>query len=227
MVFGRSRVDGKTYRLEGDATRAIIRGRRVRGYRVPDARDLCIWPYDSAGRVLSEDNLKTSFPHAYRYLIRCHPRLAERPAKDGVPWYAPSRDVSDYSQRGPRLVSSKVSSPAGFTLIDNPAAVCHNSVAVIEPDASKMDAHCLLAILNSSVFWRFIRLTTPYVGCGRQVLRLSDVRQFPIPPPTTEDQRRLFEMIGNLARQTMRTGAVPTAQEQIDALVNHLFESEH
>ena len=48
VVFGRSRVDGETYRLEGDVTRTIIRGRHIRGYRVPDSRDLCILPYDSA-----------------------------------------------------------------------------------------------------------------------------------------------------------------------------------
>jgi len=226
VVFGRSRVDGKTYRLEGDVTRTIIRGRHVRGYQVPHSRDLCIWPYDSAGRVLSEDNLRTNFPHVCQYLTQCRPRLTDRPAKDGAPWYAPSRDVSDYSQCSPKLVSSKISSPAGFTLINNSAAACHNSVLVIVPDASKIDAHCLLGILNSSVFWRFIRLTTPYMGCGRQVLRLSNVRRFPIPCPMTEKQRRLHRMIGDIARQAVDGGGVPPVQEQIDALVNRLFESE-
>jgi hypothetical protein len=65
------------------------------------------------------------------------------------------------------------------------------------------------------------------MGCGRQVLRLSDVRRFPIPRPTTEDQRRLFEMIGNLARQAMLRGDVLAAQKQIDALMNRLFELEN
>ena len=227
VVFGRSRVDGKTYRLERDVTRTIIRGRHVRGYRIPGSRDLCIWPYDSAGRVLSEDDLKTNYPQVYQYLKQCRPRLAKRPAQAGVSWYAPSRDASDHSACGPTLISSKISSPAGFTLIDNPAAVCHNSVVVIAPDASKMEAHCLLGILNSSIFWRFICLTTPYMGCGRQVLRLSDVRRFPIPWPMTEDQRRLFEMIGNLARQAMLRSDVAAVQEEIDTLVNRLFESEN
>ena len=123
VVFGRSRVDGKTYRLEGDVTRTIIRGRHIKGYQIPESRDLCIFPYDSAGRVLPEDDLKTNFPHAYQYLTHCRPRLAERPMKDGVPWYATSRDVSGLSRSSPRLVSSKISSPVGFTLIDNPAAL--------------------------------------------------------------------------------------------------------
>ncbi|MCX7424130.1 MAG: Eco57I restriction-modification methylase domain-containing protein [Planctomycetia bacterium] len=92
VVFGRSRVDGKTYRLEGNVTRTIIRGRHIRGYRAPDSRDLCIFPYDSDGRVLSEDNLRADFPHAYQYLMQCRLRLAERPAKDGLRWYAASRD---------------------------------------------------------------------------------------------------------------------------------------
>ncbi len=226
VVFGRSRVDGKTYRLEGDVSRTIIRGRYIKGYQTPESHDLCIFTYDSAGRVLLEDDLKTNFPHAYQYLVNHRPRLAERLTKDNMPWYAAWRKVPDLFQSSPRLVSSKISSPAGFTLIDNPTIVCHNSVVVIVPDASKIDPHYLLGILNSSIFWRFIRLTTPYMGCGRQVLRLSDVRRFPIPWPMTEKRQRLCETIGDLARQALGGDDVRIAREQIDVLANHLFESE-
>ena len=52
---------------------------------------------------------------------------------------------------------------------------------VIVLDASKIDPFTLLGILNSQVFWRFLRLTTPYMGTGPQVLRPADVRRFPIP----------------------------------------------
>jgi hypothetical protein len=225
-VLARSRVDGKTYRLEADVTRTIIRGRHVRGYQVPDSRDVFIWPYDSAGRVMAEDSLKVDFPHAYKYLTYCRPRLADRPTQNGVPWYAPVPDASEYSQCRARLVSSKISSSVGFTLIDDPTATCHNSVVVIVPDTAEIDPYSLLGILNSSVFWRFVRLTTPYMGCGRQVLRLSDVRRFPIPWPMTEDQQRLCEMIGDLARQAVGEGDGLAVREQIDALANHLFESE-
>jgi hypothetical protein len=97
---------------------------------------------------------------------------------------------------------------------------------VIVPDASKIDPHYLLGILNSSIFWRFIRLTTPYMGCGRQVLRLSDVRRFPIPWPMTEKRQRLCETIGDFARQALGGNDVRTAREHIDVLANHLFEPE-
>jgi len=225
VVFGRSRVDDKTYRLEGDATRTVIRGRYIKGYQTPKSHDLCIFPYDSAGRVLLEDDLKTNFPHAYQYLMHYRPRLAERPATDSVPWYAACHKMPDFFQCSPKLVSSKISSSSGFTLTDNPIIVCHNSVVVIAPDASKIDPHYLLGILNSNIFWRFIRLTTPYMGCGRQVLRLSDVRRFPIPWPMTAEQRRLCETVGDLARQAMGGDDVRTVQEQIDVVANRLFES--
>ena len=58
--------------------------------------------------------MKTNFPHTYQYLMRCRPRLAARPTKVGVPWYATSREVSGLSQCSLRLVSSKISSPAGL-----------------------------------------------------------------------------------------------------------------
>ena len=190
---------------------------------VPESRDLCVFTYDSAGHVLPEDDLKTNFPHAYQYLMRCRPCLAARPTKVSVPWYATSREVSGLFQC--RLISSKISSPLGFTVIDDPATVCHNSVVMIAPNVSKIDPYCLLGILNSSVFWRFVRLTTPYMGCGRQVLRLSDVRRFPIPWPMTAERQQLCETIGDLARQAMQASDVRIVQERIDALANSLFES--
>jgi hypothetical protein len=224
VVFGKSRVNGKTYRLEGDVTRAIIRGRHVKGYQIPESHDLCILPYDSEGRVLSEDGLQRNFPNAYHYLMDCRSRLAERPMKIGVPWYAASRRLPDLYRFNPKLVSSKISSRGGFTLIDNPNVAFHNSVVVLVPNPAKVDPHCLLGILNSSVFWRFIRLTTPFMGCGRQVLRLSDVRRFPVPKQMTEEQRGLCEMIADLARQTMRRGNLRIPQDEIDALAGRLFE---
>ena len=113
--------------------------------------------------------------------------------------------------------------PDPFSL--RPIAVCHNSVVVIIPDVSKIEPYYLLAILNSGTFWRFIRLTTPCRGCARQVLRLSDVRRFPIPWPMTEAQRRLCEAIAGLARQAMRSAEFRTVQDKIDALANVLYKA--
>jgi hypothetical protein len=94
---------------------------------------------------------------------------------------------------------------------------------VIVPDASTIDPFCLLGILNSQVFWQFLRLTTPYMGCGRQVLRLADVRRFSIPRPMTEKQRHLCSLIGALAQKAMAGGDIDAVQDRIDILVSQLF----
>lgn len=224
VVFAKSPVNGKTVRLEADMTRTIIRGRNIKGYQLPPSHNFCVLPCDSTGCLLPEHELRTQFPRVYQYLVHCRSRLAHRPTNRGEPWYTPWCGNLELFQRGPRLISSKISSPAGFTLIDDSTIVCHNSVVVIVPDPSKIDPHCLLGILNSQVFWRFLRLTTPYMGTGRQVLRLSDVRRFPIPWPLREEQRYLCNLIGGLTQKALSGGEIDILQKQIDALTNRLFE---
>ena len=223
VVFGRSRVDGKTYRLEGEATRPIIRGHHINGYLAPKSQNLCIYPYDAAGHIFPEEVFQRDFPWAYHYLLCHQSRLLKRPRSGSLAWYATSLGNSDLLKSGLMLVCSKISSAASFTFIDDPIAVCHSSIVVMIPDVSKIEPYCLLAILNSNTFWRFIRLTTPYMG-ARQVLRLSDVRRFPIPWPITEEQRRLCEAIAGFARQAMHNAEIRAAQDKIDALVNVLYK---
>lgn len=225
VVFGRSRLDGKTYRLEGEATRPIIRGRHIKGYRDPVSQDLCIYSYDSTGHIFSEEVFQKDFPWTYHYLL-CHQSLLlKRPMSDSLPWYATALRNSDLLKSGPKLVCSKISSPASFTFIDDPITVCHNSIVVMIPDASKIEPYCLLAILNSSTFWRFVRLTTPYMGCTRQVLRLSDVKRFPIPWPMTVEQKQLCEVIEGFARQARYGAETQAVQAKIDAWVNILYKT--
>lgn len=140
-----------------------------------------------------------------------------------VPWYASWAKDAEVSRVGLRLVSSKISAHRGFSLIDDSTIVCHNSVVVIVPDASKIEPFPLLGMLNSQAFWRFLRLTTPYMGAGRQVLRLADIRRFPIPWPMTEDQRRLCSLIGDLVQKAMSTRDVDAVQDRIDGFVNEFF----
>lgn len=223
IVFAKSRVDSKTYRLEADLTRPIVRGRHIRGYRNPESPNLCVFPFDSSGRLLAKDEMREQFPLVYQYLAQCRPILSRRPMKHGMPWYVSWATAAEVPPFGLRLVSSKISAHRGFTLINDSTTVCHNSVVVIVPDASKIDPFSLLGMLNSQVFWRFLRLTTPYMGTGRQVLRLADVRRFPIPWPMTEEQRRLSSLIGDQARRAMTAGDVGAVQDRIDGLVNELF----
>jgi hypothetical protein len=223
IVFAKSRVDSKIYRLEADLTCPIVRGRHIKGYQSPESPNLCVFPFDSSGRLLAEDELREQFPFVYQYLTHCRPSLSRRPAKHGMPWYASWAADAEVSPGSLRLISSKISAQRGFTLIDDSTTVCHNSVVVIVPDASKIDPFTLLGILNSHVFWRFLRLTTPYMGAGRQVLRLADVRRFPIPLPMTKEQRHLSSHIGYLARKATTTADVGAMQDRIDVLVNQLF----
>ena len=128
IVFAESRVDGKTYRLEADMIRPIVRGRHIRGYRsLPSRSNLCVFPFDRSGCLLAGRRItRRQFPFVYQYLTQYRPSLSRFPAKHGVPWYD-SIVGQGCGRFSPRLALdlSAARSPLirGFTLIDD-STIC-------------------------------------------------------------------------------------------------------
>ena len=151
--------------------------------------------------------------------------LANHPLNDGTCWYAASLNKTIMNQQMPIIIGSKISSSSGFTILNDPQVICHNSTLILVPNPTIMDPYALLGILNSSIFWRFVRLTTPSMGCGRQVLRLTNIKQFPIPWPMTDEQKTICNDISQIARNAMNASS-PYITQEIDIMVNGLYQLE-
>jgi len=115
-VIAKSRYTNHILEFERAILRPILRGRHLEGYTEPDPQTLCICPYDQNGMILPEPVLRKEYPRTYRYLQSCREVLECRIRKHNLPWYGFRTDCIMQYIHSPKLISSFVSSGAGFTL---------------------------------------------------------------------------------------------------------------
>ena len=220
VVFAKSRVDDKTYRVEGDVTRPIIRGRYVRGFCPPRSPNVCIFPYDNQGRLISEETFQADFPLAFGYLLPHKSALTQRRRGRGTPWYAPMATKPLRLNRTPKLVCGKIDGGAGFTIVEDHVSICHESVVYLAPDSTAPDPYFLLGVLNSDLFWRYAKLTTPTIGRGRHALRLSALRRFPLVLPSSGKPQYTAQRIAELAGRLVRSHAFTQEKQRLKTVLD-------
>ena len=219
--------DDYTIRLEEAATRSVVRGHQLRGYQPPKLRHVHPFPYDTKGRVLVENDLRVRFPLLHAYLLRKKSELSKRTLAKGCPWYSTFIRQPKRLARGPRLMSAKITSGNSFSIIDDLQLLAHCSVIVLKDHAGKADPYYLLGIVNSKVFTRYVSLTMPKTNVSRYSLRLSRLRQFPIPDPACESTRQssqaISSLVQDLVQQSMRRPPSQKLMTDIDRRVADLY----
>jgi len=197
-VLAESRFLDDIFVFESSILRPILRGRHIKGYTIPEAETLCIFPYDKTGNLIAENVLQAEFPRTYRYLKSCRTGLGSKEQKGGQPWYAFRNENIPQFIQSPKIVASVVNSGGGFAIDLHQHLFCNNSVILIFPDEKIVNPYFLLAVLNSKVFRAWTQQRMPTLGSGWHSYRVSILRQFPIPNPLHSHDNPVFDEIANL-----------------------------
>ena len=206
-VLAESRFLDDVFVFEASILRPVLRGRHIKRYTTFEPETLCIFPYDNAGNVIAEDILRMEFSRTYKYLKSCQSYLSSRKLKHGQHWYAfRSEDVSSVIQ-SPKIVASVVNCGGGFALDEHQHIFCNNSVIILCPDKSVINPYFLLAVLNSSVFWRWTQHRMPTLGSGWHSYRVGIIRKFPIPMSQTGQKSELFSSVTKRVRTLLHEQA--------------------
>ena len=231
-ILAQARDDDRhTVRLEEAATRSVVRGHQLRGYQSPRLQHVYPFPYDTKGRVLLESELRAKFPLMYAFLMRQQHELSKRALAKGCPWYSTFRQKPQRLSQGPKLLSAKITSGGKFSLIDASQTLPHNSVISLAGHSGMLNPYYLLGIVNSKIFMRYVSLTMPKINLGRHSLRLSRLRCFPVPDPTSENVRQASQAISSLVRdlvqQSRRNAPSQKLLAAIDRQVADLYQTDH
>jgi hypothetical protein len=224
LVQGRER--GRHHLLESALLRPVVRSRDIHGYGRLAPRSLCIVPHDERGRPIPEQVLRSAYPRTYRYLLARRDTLLGRAARPAA-WYALRSATSLRLPPGPRLLLGQVCSGGNFTL--DPAGLLqgHAGVLLLVPDEAQLDPFYLLGVLNSRVFWFFVRQTMPTMGEGRHALRRSALRGFPVVASRAagpdDRRRRIAELVRGLFASKDAPSTRPRVLEEIERLVAELY----
>jgi hypothetical protein len=226
---GETLVQGRDQRyaflVESALLRPIIRNRDINGYGRPSSRMVCLTPYDRAGRLLPESVLRDRHPLAYQYLLKHREILARRRGIRSHEWYALRSPSCLTLAAGPRVLLKLICSGGDFAMDQEGRYLGHAGTLMLTADQRRVDPFYLLGVLNSRVFWFFVRQTMPTMGHGRHVLRRSTLGHFPL--VVSDPSRELRQQIADAVRGLLADGAPKVAQprvlEEIERQVAELY----
>ncbi|WP_199234201.1 Eco57I restriction-modification methylase domain-containing protein [Halorubrum sp. GN11_10-6_MGM] len=89
-ITGYSKAVKDEIEIEKDLTHRYVDGKDVSRYMPPKTSSRLIYPYDSSGQLISEDQLEDQHPQTYEYLKASQSDLAERGSENQIfeSWYA-------------------------------------------------------------------------------------------------------------------------------------------
>ena len=141
--------------------------------------------------LLNEQSLATDFPSTYQYLLDSKEELAERDKGNGnyEAWYAFGRSQG-LNLQGYKLLFPHISDKPYFVYTEHQNLMFYNGFAVVSWNQRKL--RFLQKILNSDLFWFFVRYTSKpysgnYFGLGKNF-----IRDFGIPTFSEEEKTALI-----------------------------------
>lgn len=218
LVQGRER--GRHLLLESALLRPVVRNRDIRGYGRLAPRTVCLTPYDDFGRLLPEEMLQTRYPKGYRYLLDHRDALAHRHGIGPGAWYALRSPSCLTLVAGPRVLLKLICSGGDFTIDREGRYLGHAGTLMLTADQRQVDPFYLLGVLNSRVFWFFVRQTMPTMGHGRHVLRRSTLRLFPVVACDSSQESR--QRIADTVRGLLVDGVGRAEQARVLAVIEQL-----
>jgi hypothetical protein len=177
-------------------------------------------PYDGSGRLLPEDVLRTRYPKAYRYLLGHRETLARRRGIGPGAWYALRSAAILTSVAGPKVFLKLICSGGDFTIDREGRYLGHAGTIVLATDQRQVDPFYLLGVLNSPVFWFFVRQTMPTMGHGRHILRRATLRRFPLVVSSSSQNAR--QHIADAVRGLLAEGVGQAVRARLLADVERL-----
>lgn len=187
----------RKYKVEKTVCRDAVKPNILkRESDLPKCMQKLIYPYEERqGKVtlISEDSFKQNYPHAYKYLCENKEILAKRDKgqKRYENWYAYGRTQA-INLRGYKLLFPYIAEKPYFVLSEDKDLLFYNGYAIISNSLN--DLKVLQRILSSSIFWKYIRLTSKPYGGEFFALAKNYIKKFGIYYFSEKEKRELLAL---------------------------------
>lgn len=185
----------KEYKVEKDVCRQAIKPNILKCEKeIEEKIEYLIFPYHTDNDKLSvfeESFFSDFYTEAYNYLKEHKSELAKRDNgnKKYEKWYAFGRNQA-LMVRGQKLLFPYLSNKPYFVYTDNEDLLFYNGYAMIDDDKEKLTL--LQVILNSDIFWYYIKTTSKPYSSGYYSFAKNYVKHFTIPNFTKSEQKKLM-----------------------------------
>lgn len=203
--------NGTDYKIEKGICRKAIKPNILKSDSdIAVNLEYIIFPYrlDANNRtvLIGEDEMKLKYPHAFDYLRQNYDILKKRDkeSRTYASWYAFGRTQA-LNIVGKKLLFPYLADKPYFVLTEDESLLFYNGYAIVGNSTRKLKV--LRRILQSSVFWYYIKHTSKPYGGNYFALAKNYVKKFGIPTLTEAEE----EIILNLS------------QEDLDSYVENLY----
>ena len=185
------------FKIEKSICRKIVNPNKLNSYtNIDDIVENVIFPYfrNRFGNmeIIPEQVMKSQYPCAYMYLKSCQEELLKRDkgrTENYPTWYAYGRTQSLQMPRY-KLFFPKIANKAlRCELIDDNDLLLYNGMTFVNDDKSIV--MILKAILESNIFWEYVKLNSKPYASGYYSLNGINIKNFGI-PVFTEDEKHHF-----------------------------------
>lgn len=190
------------HNIEEDVLRYIVKASRLKD-DVQNHIVKIVWPYDSKGKIIEENILKTKYPNCYKYLLSIRPRLdrRDRGKINKVGWYAFGRQQSIISSFGIKLLTSTMNLKPKFIEITDKNLTFYSGYSIkLKDHGNSMQKNCCLTypilkkILESEIMEKYmLSKSRPYNGGWRSYTK-STMTNFGIPELKPSDVNHLTQL---------------------------------
>ncbi|MBP6390165.1 MAG: Eco57I restriction-modification methylase domain-containing protein [Flavobacteriales bacterium] len=215
--IGRSEKLGRDVELEAAIMKPMLRGEDVKKYMPLSTSKYVIYPHHATnGKTVSyeEDELRTSFPLTYAYFLPFRDELIARKIRKKTNpkyWFSlhRSREMDIYEV--PKLITPEIS--FGTNLTYDLKHHYHNTkcYSLVRNPSIEADDHFLLAVLNSTLLWYYLKSTGYVLRGGYFTFKTNFLEPFPIAIPPRLKQQPLAE---RAALQLQHVGELTSVSQQ-------------
>ena len=235
IVYGWSAELDKEVAVEKGIVRPLLKGDDVHRYDDIKTERVVIFPYerkpDSKVVLMKEDYLSQDFPKAYSYLKECEDVLKAREhGRFDIKgeWFQFGRKQGMDAADNEKLVAPDISMGGNFAYDVNGQFYQTTTIyGYLRKEGVKDSYKFLLALLNSTLCWRFLVNTGTVLANGYFRYKPDYIKPFPIPAyeAVQNIESRITTLVDNiLYSKRLDPSADTTADEQeIDRLVYHLY----
>ena len=232
LMFDKDEIEELGF--EPDMVLPVIRAQNCTKYYCNEATKYVIYPYKTEGDntiLLSEDELRESYPTTYDYLVKHKNELANRGDSrkklgESNNWYKLTRFGQKRIFKQTKIVSPGEVRDHKFCIDrSNSGFSCARVFAITIEDES-IDIEYLLGLLNSNLIKYFLQSIASLKAGGYYSYSSGILNQIPIVSPDGDLSERISKHVLNLLDNKQKNPKYDTtkAENEIDHIVYELYE---
>jgi hypothetical protein len=233
-VSGFSKQLGVEITLETALTKPLLKGGDVHRYEIIKSDKVVIFPYNldnGRAELFTEDEIKNLFPKGYLYLKECEQILRDREKgrlKNDSYWFRYIYPKNLTLFKDEKLVAPEISHGGNFSYDENGDFYSTTKIyGYIKKEAVGESYKFWLGLLNSSLFWFFIKNTGYVLRGGYYTFKTNYIKPFPIPATIPKEivqkiETKVSEIL--TIRGVDNSRPIVNYQLEIDSLVYELYD---